>query len=206
MSTPLKPVILESGLAAIWRATNDGVSAQITHTALGDAGYDPSQAQQGMQSMKVRYPVADGARVSPRRVHLTALADGAIEIWVREVAFLLSDGTVFAVWSHPTTAIAYKAADVDLLLAYDLELVALPADSVTVVSTGVGLNLAMAAELARIASAAIEGMLRELRTNDRCAAIERRVDASDKAMALLQSEIDATRRRVDHSKGRQLWP
>jgi len=103
---------------------------------------------------------------------------------VREVGFLLSDGTVFAVWSHPTTAIAYKAANVDLLLAYDLELLALPADSVTVVSTGAGLNLAMATELARIASAAIEGMLRELRTNDRCAAIERRVDASDKAMAL----------------------
>jgi len=56
MSAPLKPVILESGLAAIWRATNDGVSAQITHIALGDAGYDPSQAQQGMRSMKVRYP------------------------------------------------------------------------------------------------------------------------------------------------------
>jgi hypothetical protein len=206
MSTPLKPVILESGLAAIWRATNDGVSAQITHIALGDAGYDPSQAQQGMRSMKVRYPVADGARVSPRRIHLTALADGAIEFWVREVGFLLSDGTVFAVWSHPTTAIAYKAPNVDLLLAYDLELVALPADSVTVVSTGAGLNLSMATELARIASAAIGGMLRELRMSDRCAAIERRVDASDKAMALLQTEIDATRRRVDHSKGRQLWP
>lgn len=206
MSTPLKPVILESGLAAVWRATNDGVSAQITHIALGDAGYDPSQAQPGMKSMKVQYPVADGSRVSPRRIHLTALADGAIEFWVREVGFLLSDGTVFAVWSHPTTAIAYKAANVDLLLAYDLELVALPADSVTVVSTGAGLNLTMATELARIASAAIEGMLRELRTNDRCAAIERRVDASDKAMALLQTELDATRRRVDHSKGRQLWP
>ena len=206
MSTPLKTVVLESALAAVWNETKDGFSARITHIALGDAGYEPSQAQQGMRSMKARYPVADGSRVSPRRIHLTALADGETEFWVREIGFLLSDGTVLAVWSHPTTAIAYKAANVDLLLAYDLELVALPANSVTVVSTGAGLNLAMATDLARIASAAIEGMLRDLRTNDRCAAIERRVDASDKAMAQLQSEIDATRRRVDHSKGRQLWP
>lgn len=155
MSTPLQPVVLESGLAAIWQATNDGVNAKITHVALGDAGYVPLQSQTGMVNERARFAVADGTRVSPTHIHLTTVADGNVEFWVREIGFVLSDGTVFAVWSHPTIAIAYKAVGVDLLLAYDLELSAVPAGSVTVESTGAGLSLSMAAEYASLATAMV---------------------------------------------------
>ncbi len=196
MSTPLQPVILESGLAAIWRASNDGVAAQITHIALGDAGYVPFQSQVGMRSERVRYPVADGSRVSPRKIHLTALADGDAEFWVREVAFMLSDGTVFAVWSHPTTALAYKAANVDLLLAYDLELTAVPAGSVVVESTGAGLNLSLVSELAALATAQISSMLTDLRKEDRLGAVESRLDEQEHEIANIVSDIFANKQRI----------
>jgi len=193
MSTPLQPVILEAGLAAVWRATNDGVAAQITHIALGDAGYVPFQSQVGMRSERVRYPVADGSRVSPRQIHLTALADGATEFWVREAAFILSDGTVFAVWSHPTTALAYKSANVDLLLAYDLELTAVPAGSVVVESTGAGLNLALSAELAALAAAQVSGMLRDLHQQDRLTAVEGRAGGLEQARDQMRTDLEKAR-------------
>lgn len=155
MSTPLLPTILEVGLSAIWRAGNDGLAAQITHIALGDMGYTPNQGQTGLRAERARYPVADGKRVSSRQIHLTALADGNAEFWVREVAFYLADGTCLAVWSDPTKPLAYKSPGVDLLLAYDLTLSAVPADSVTVQSTGAGLSLSMAEEYTTLATAMI---------------------------------------------------
>lgn len=166
MSTPLLPTMLEVGLNAIWRTSNDGVAAQITHIALGDAGYLPNQGQSGLRSERVRYPVADGKRVSSRQIHLTALADGNAEFWVREVGFYLADGTCLAVWSDPAKPLAYKAPGVDLLLAYDLTLSAVPADSVTVQSTGAGLNLAMAEEYTALAVAQISEMQRGLKRDD----------------------------------------
>lgn len=166
MSTPLLPTITEAGLNAIWRASNDGVSAQITHIALGDAAYTPNQGMTRLQSERARYPVADGKRLTSRQIHLTALADGNTEFWVREVGFYLADGTCLALWSDPARPLAYKAAGVDLLLAYDLTLSAVPADSVTVQSTGAGLNLAMAEELAALAAGQISEMLRGLNRDE----------------------------------------
>lgn len=196
MSTPLLPTILEVGLNAIWRTSNDGVSAQITHIALGDAGYTPNQGQTGLQAEKARYPVADGKRVSSRQIHLTVLADGAAEFWVREVGFYLADGTCLAVWSDPAKPLAYKAPGVDLLLAYDLNLAAVPADSVTVQSTGAGLSLAMAEEFAALAAAAISGMQRDLTHGDCLAALEGRATGLEQARDQLRTEIGANRQRL----------
>lgn len=165
-STPLLPTITEAGLNAIWRASNDGVSAQITHIALGDAAYTPNQGMTRLQSERARYPVADGKRLTSRQIHLTALADGNAEFWVREVGFYLADGTCLAIWSDPAKLLAYKAGGVDLLLAYDLTLSAVPADSVTVQSTGAGLNLAMAEEYTALAIAQLGEMQRGLKRDD----------------------------------------
>lgn len=155
MSTPLLPTILEVGLNAIWRAGADGLAAQITHIALGDTPFVPSQAMAALPGERVRYPIADGKKVSSKQIHVTALADGNAEFWVRGVAFILADGTPLALWSDPTKPLAYKSAGVDLLLAYDLTLSALPADSVTVQSTGAGLSLSMAEEYTALATAMI---------------------------------------------------
>ncbi|WP_041167317.1 phage tail protein [Pseudomonas putida] len=166
MSTPLQPVITKKGLAAVWNATNTGLSAEITHIALGTSGYTPTDEQTSLRTQVAKYPIAGGERLSDSLIHLTAIADGPAAFWVREIGFLLADGTLLAVWSHATDALTYKPANTDLLLAYDLSLTALPADSVTIVSSPAGLNLSLAAPLAAMASALVSGQLRSLQQQD----------------------------------------
>jgi len=161
MSTPLQPIITDAGLQAVFAASNDGLSMRITHIALGADAYNPTRAQTRLRNEKARFPVADGTRVSPTQIHLSAIADGTSQFWVREVGFILEDGTLLAVWSDPDQPLAYKTANVDLLLAFDLSLAALPADSVTVVSSGAGLNLVLSEELATLAA----GQIRTIRQN-----------------------------------------
>lgn len=166
MSTPLQPVITKAGLAAILRADNTGIAAQITHIALGTTGYTPSNDQKSLVNQVAKVTISGGERLSSTLLHLTALVDGVGAYWVREVGFLLSDGTLLAVWSHATEALTYKSANTDLLLAYDLSLAALPANSVTIVSGEAGLSLSLAEPLAAQAAALIAEQLRGLKRQD----------------------------------------
>ncbi|WAC70800.1 phage tail protein [Roseateles sp. SL47] len=153
--TSLVTTTLEAGLAAILRKTGDGLSAQITHVALGDAAYTPSQAQTSLRNERARFPVSDGKVQGARQLHIAAIADGDSEFWVREVGFVLSDGTFLAIWSDPARPLAYKAPSVDLLLGFDLALSGVPAGSVTIESTG-DLNLSLAEEFAAMAKAIVD--------------------------------------------------
>lgn len=145
MSVSLTPIITSAGLQAVLNATNDGVQARITHVALGDTGWEPTNAATALLNERHRVSVSNGERIQPTQIHITAVENGTNEYWVREIGFILDDGTLFAVWSHPTQALAWKAADVDLLLAFDMVLSALPEDSVVVDGTG-GVNLAPATQ------------------------------------------------------------
>lgn len=202
MSTPLQPVITQAGLAAIFRATNDGLSAQITHVVLGSSGYTPVQTQTALRSKKGTYPISDGQKLSNTQIHLTAMADDAAEYWVREVGFLLSDGTLLAVWSDPTQALAYKSPNAQLLLAYDLSLAALPADSVTINSTGAGLNLTLSEQLAALASAQIAGMLRGVKVQDTLDDQTQRNQIEGQQIANLMGRMLAAEKRqeADHDE------
>lgn len=184
----LQPVITEAGLAAIWRASNDGLSARITHIALGDSGYRPAQTQTRLRTEKARYPISDGKRLANNQLHLTAVADGERAFWVREVAFVLEDGTALAIWSDPDTPLAYKSPGVDLLLAYDLLLSALPADSVTVESSGAGLNLSLAGELAALAAAYLRELVSGVQRDEQIAAQQ-----AQARLLARQQQITATR-------------
>jgi hypothetical protein len=166
MSTPLQPVITKAGLSAIWRQDNTGLAAQITHVVVGTAGYTPVNTQTALRAQVAKIPISDGEKLSETLLHVTALADGPLAIWVREIGFLLSDGTLLAVWSSAGDPLAYKPAGSDLLLAYDLSLTALPPGSVTITSTGAGLNLTLSEELAALATASIADMLRGLKQQD----------------------------------------
>lgn len=198
MSTPLQPVITKAGLAAILRADNTGIAAQITHIALGTSGYTPSADQKSLVAQTAKYPIAGGERLSSTLLHLTALADGDSAFWVREIGFLLSDGTLLAVWSDSSTPLAYKSADTDLLLAYDLSLSALPADSVTIVSNEAGLSLSLAGPLAAQAQALIAEQLRGLQLQDQTEAqAARQRIAGEQITSLLDRMRTVERRQAE---------
>lgn len=157
------PVITTKGLSAVFNAQSDGVSARITHIALGEHGRTPSKNELALTKERMRIQIADGERVDDHQIHLTALADGSTEFWVKEIGFFLEDGTMLAVWSS-TQPLAYKSALVPLLLAFDLKLEALPAQSVTVVGTGANLSLAAFGEpIVANAAAAIANMARHIK-------------------------------------------
>ncbi|END5526325.1 phage tail protein [Vibrio vulnificus] len=138
----LVPVITTKGLAAVFNATNDGFAAKVTHIALGDHGRTPSKNEQGLVNERMRIPIADGQRIDDFQIHLTALASGGTGFWVKEISFILEDGTTLAIWSDEEP-LAYLSVKVPLLLAFDLVLSALPAQSVTVIGTGANLSLAV---------------------------------------------------------------
>lgn len=161
--TTLVPVITTKGLAAVFNAENDGVSARITHIALGSDGRDPSKNEYSLASEKLRIAVADGARISDTQIHVTGVVDGDVpEFWVREIGFYLDDGTMLAVWSD-ADPLAYIKSGVPLLLAFDLKLEALPAQSVTVEGTGANLSLAAwGGQYAATAAATVDNMARHV--------------------------------------------
>ncbi len=169
MSTALKPLITKAGLAAIWNATSTGLQAEIAFIGLGSQGYTPTVDQQALRGQVAKYPVAGGEKLSSSLIHLTALADDDKAFWVREIGFFLSDGTLFAAWSCTGDPLTYKPAGGDILLAYDLSLEALPADSVTIVSSSAGLNLTLAAPLAAQAAAMLAIEVRHLVQGDELA-------------------------------------
>lgn len=173
MSTGLQPVITKAGLAAILWATKTGLAAEIGYIALGSVAYTPTADQKTLRNEVARFPISSGEKLSSTLLHLTAVADGITGYWVREIGIFLKDGTLLAVWSHLTEALAYKAPNIDLLLAYDLSLAALPADSVTITGTAAGLNLTLAESLAAQATALIAEQLRTQQQQDRLVSQER---------------------------------
>ncbi|MBM2885665.1 phage tail protein [Chromobacterium phragmitis] len=189
-SNPLVPLILDGGLAAIQLVSRDGVQLRITHVALGDAGYTPDVGQTALKHEIARYPIADGQSVGPRQLHLTALADDDKEFWIREVAFILEGGQPLAIWSDPQQVLAYKQAGMQLLLAYDLALSGVPADSVTVQSTGAGLNLALGEELASLGAAQIDEMQRGLKRDDALRQQQARQDQVEQRLASHDSRLN----------------
>ncbi|MEN3030299.1 phage tail protein [Chromobacterium amazonense] len=194
-SNPLVPLILDGGLAAIQLASRDGVQLRITHVALGDAGYTPDVGQTALKHEIARYPIADGQSVGPRQLHLTALADDDKEFWIREVAFILEGGQPLAIWSDPQQVLAYKQAGMQLLLAYDLALSGVPADSVTVQSTGAGLNLALGEELASLATAQISEQLRGVGRDDALAEQQRAQEIAGRQIVGLLERMGAAEQR-----------
>lgn len=145
MSKALIPVITTRGLAAVFNAQNTGLSAEITHIALGDHGRTPSKNEVGLVNERMRIAIADGVRIDDHQIHLTGIADGSSEFWVREIGFILADGNMLAVWSD-IDPLAYKSAEVPLLLAFDLVLAALPANSVNIIGTDKEMSLAAYAD------------------------------------------------------------
>ncbi|WP_070087224.1 phage tail-collar fiber domain-containing protein [Pseudomonas sp. NBRC 111122] len=200
MSTGLQPVITKAGLAAILTATKTGLAAEISHIALGSQAYTPSAEQKTLRNEVARYPISSGEKLSSTLLHLTAVADGATAYWVKEVGIFLKDGTLLAVWSHLTEALAYKAANIDLLLAYDLSLAALPADSVTIVSSAAGLNLTLAGPLAALSTALIAEQVRGMEKGDRLDGLERLARIAGEQIGGLLVRVEAAEKAATETR------
>ncbi|MFD2178522.1 phage tail protein [Veronia pacifica] len=184
MSAPLKPLITSAGLTALFNGQQNGLKAEITHIAFGDHGRTPSAGEKALKSEKARHQILTSQRLGPHTLNFTVLADGDREFWIREVGFYLADGTLFAVWSS-TSPLAYKSASVDFELTYDLLLDALPADSVTIVSTSADPSVAhWLGNYAELTHASVNAMLRDIKQQDANRALDARQKEDDEEVHL----------------------
>lgn len=172
MSSTLIPVITAAGLKAAIDAAGAGLSVQITEIALGDAAYAPVQGDVAMRAEKARHTISGGSAVGDRQVHMTALADGVTAFTVREVGFFDQNGVLFALWSHPTQPLVQKEAGVDLIIAFDLVLENLPADSVTVAASITDPGLTMAEPLIKTAITIVDMAHRQIQQHQRIRKLE----------------------------------
>lgn len=144
MSDALVPVITRAGLAAVIRAQNNGLQAEISHIAIGRGrasgalrvGYVPTKTQTALMAEANRVPLLSGARLDPVGFRVLARVPASMlptEYVVQEVGVFLSDGTLFAVWSSPSFPLTYRAGLADLDLALDLYLEQVPVEALTLV-------------------------------------------------------------------------
>ncbi len=153
MTTYISPTITDVGLNAILSATRQGLEGDITHIALGDgggSGYDPNPDADALRNERFRVAVGGGERTGPATITLQALLDDSPAFWVREVGFILGDGTLFALWSDEAKPLLYKTADGVVVVAFTLALSGVPENSVNVTIAGPDVNILHDREFALI--------------------------------------------------------
>jgi hypothetical protein len=154
-------IITRIGLEKAMQASEQGVSFSITHIGVGLNGYIPDKTMMTLQNEFKRVELSGGKQVASNQIHLTALFDGGEEIKGRELGFYLTDGTLFAIESHPTKLVMFKGASSKVIEAFDLVLDGVPPNSITVDSTG-DLSLYFADSFAVMGIAQINNMRRTL--------------------------------------------
>lgn len=167
MSTTLQPVITAVGLAALIAQDNQGLDANITHIALGDGlgvGYNPLRTDTALKREKVRIPVAGGQLITPTEFAVSALLDTNLSFWIREVAFIVDNTTVLAIWSDPAAPLQYYQSGQQLILDYYLALEGIPPGSVTINITNPTINIVIAGPLAQLSAQIIRLQRRAVQT------------------------------------------
>ncbi|STQ91727.1 phage tail-collar fiber domain-containing protein [Iodobacter fluviatilis] len=151
----LIPLMTDAGLAACFNASSTGLDIKIAAIAVGDAAYRPDRTQIALKSERARRTLTGGEKVGPTQIHVNTLLDSNEDFWIREVGFISDTGILIAVWSHPDTPLVYNKAGQKHLLAYDLALSAVPADSINIISMNAPINLTLATEFALLSTAIV---------------------------------------------------
>ncbi|TRD16969.1 phage tail protein [Palleronia caenipelagi] len=154
---PYTPILTEAGFAAALAAVDGGFQVDITHVAVGAAGYTVAvngagrSAAVALQDERQRVAIQDAREVGGGQTDISfVLEDDGTSFYIREVGFYLADGTLFALASHPTQALMWKSDATRSALALELVLAGVDPAAVTIVATGPALNLLMTEEFARL--------------------------------------------------------
>ncbi|MDH0133534.1 phage tail protein [Pseudomonas asiatica] len=197
MSDPLLLTFTKAGLAAALRADNTGIAMEIGSVVVGTSAYTPSNSQKSLVAQVAEYPIIGGERLSDTMLHIIANADGPKAFWIKELGYKLKDGTLLAVWSHPTEALTYKSANTEVLLAYDISFAALPANSVTINSSEASLSLSLAGPLAAQAAALAAEQLAGLKRQDQIDINTEKHRVAGEVQSNLLSRMQAVEKRQD---------
>ena len=151
MSSSLTPVITHAGITAIIDARNSGLTARITHVAVGDGAsaggnagpYTATADMTALRNEIQRVVVAGGERIGnlQNQLHLTAAVQdegaGVPEVYsIYEIGFFLETGELLAVYASSDEKLAEKVTGTDFLLAFDLTFTGTDAGNIVIDGKG----------------------------------------------------------------------
>nr|WP_319513690.1 phage tail protein [uncultured Cohaesibacter sp.] len=171
----ISPTLTRAGLRAVFNASNDGLTAQITHIALGSSQYTPTGAETTLKNEQARIEVAGGRYVDDYSIEVSALLDTDTGFTVAEVGLVLEDGTLLAVWSDPDTPLAAYTVGVPIALACFLAISQLPTEVLSF-SGDPDLNLFFGSEFAQLVRAHASMALLWTESEARISALEKQVE------------------------------
>lgn len=169
-------VITQAGLNRAVTAT--GISAEITEIAVGSQGYTPLRSRTKLGAEVDRVSILSSQNKGGGQWHIVADFNSSKEYAVREVGFYLSDGTLFAVWSHPTNVLFYKTPTARVSQIFDLIFSDFAVENVTIIAQSdlsfyVDPELyALATANVRNAAVLIEQSLSIMKINEKLSKIE----------------------------------
>ncbi len=158
--------ITRDGMRAVFAASNTGLDLKLTHIAIGtgqNTGYAPTGNEAALRTEFQRAAIGGGDYLGDFEILIQAMLAGAPQGWIHEVGVFTEDGTLFAVWSEINAPIAYKTANVPVIIALTLAVSEIPPGSLTIVAGGPNVNITIAgpfaelsAELIRLQRRAVE--------------------------------------------------
>ncbi len=146
------------GLAALIRARNAGVKAEIAFMALGSGAYTPTGHETALRFEEQRVAISeyqDLVSQGQAQLSMRAVFDGSSSYDINELGIFLNDGTLLGLASHPSIHIGHKAATSTHKQEVVLGISTLPADSLTVVSQGAVPETFWLQDIARMATSQI---------------------------------------------------
>lgn len=152
MAFAIPTLITDAGRDAAIAADELGLKLRLTHMALSDSAEEPDATWTALDGEQERFEVLSGARIAEAQLQLNAVAQSAEAYTIRQIGVIAEDGTLFAVaWRLPA-GIVHKAAGVPYPIAFDLELLGVPVEAVTVEAT-LSLDLAFVGPIAALTMA-----------------------------------------------------
>lgn len=122
-------VLTEAGAEAAANAGTAGFVVDITHLGAGDTSYEVAvngfgrAPQSALQNERQRVGIAEVVPQGGGIVSIAAVLDGDHDYYVRELGLYLSDGTLYAVYSHPAKAVFWKSELANGYITTDVALI-----------------------------------------------------------------------------------
>jgi hypothetical protein len=160
------PRITQAGLA-LFTNQDPGFSVALTHVALGSEHYEPDGEETALRAEFARFPITDGADLSPSQIEVGTLITDAdpqgnstANNWVGEIGYYVGS-TLLAVQSLAERALFLKPPNLDIPFSYLLDFSSLPPGSLTVGAPKISSDTETAVQSAQ-AAAIIAGAAEQL--------------------------------------------
>ena len=143
-------IITDAGLAAAIDAQANGLKLELTHIAVGDGQVMPDVTATALTNERERVEIMSWSEVDPATLEVSGLLQSEDVYRIHEIGIFDANGTLVAI-AFRALGIVEKSAGIAYPIQFNMPLVGLPADSVTV-NASLNLDLAYLGPIAALTS------------------------------------------------------